>query len=669
MRPLSWLVALGASVTIAGCKTPEMARRDMLREARIGCEKGDAPSCFHAGVLYSDDGDAEKAETFHSKACALKHVGSCDALAELKEPNRERALATACRSGDLPSCARLADEYTKSPAGLARAKKLDEQVCQRASLIGPTTSARDLHGTAAACARIARSYTDGTGVKPDGVLAMRFETLATLLFTEALFRLEKQQDAQVEREIASLPPTPREKHRAQRETEAARQWHTTLLSTPELEAGRTPRSPRKLTTPLTAIEQAFSGPTTLSVAPAGGGAVNDDATHCRETGDAVSCTIAASLLEKSDPKAALELHAAGCTKRLDECWSLVAYAESALRRRDAARATQILERGCELTAPNACLRLATELELGERGIAQDVAKAARLLERACERGSARACWSLATYADDGRGIGKNPARAKQLRTKAESLDRPAPRRASDPVKDEEACRKSHVPEKCEAAGDALQDTDAVRAEELHRIGCSADKASCTLWRFALDRFRRDDASRGLRLLEQGCQDASASACLVLAELHHLGYRSVQRTETRAAELYQRACDLGDPLGCRVTASRFRAAKNVEKADELRDRALKYDEEAGERWAHDLAEQRLRDPQQAELDRAREEWRALAERARMRAQARTQRLESAYLGRRAPAPPPFVKEDADASMAREAFIRRTSSFLFPAAPKK
>ncbi len=640
----------------------------MLREARLACDKGDASACFHAGAIYAEDGSLDRAETFHTRGCALKHAGSCDALAEVTGPRHEQALATACSSGDLPSCARLSDVYAKQPAGVARARKLDEQVCQRATLVGPNTSARDFHGMAAACARLARTYAEGIDVKPDALLAMRFETLATVLFTEALFRLEKQQDAEVEKEIASPPQTAHARDRAAREAEAARQWHAALVSIPEAGFARKSPSSRKLVTPLTPLEQAFYGPTTLTAPSANGSAITDDESHCRETGDAVSCTLAASVLEKTDPDGALELHAAGCAKKRDQCWALVAYADSALRKRDAPRAAQILERGCELKAPNACIRLATELELGERGIPQNVAKAAKLFERACEEGAARACWSLATFADDGRGVAKNPARAKQLRTKAESLDKPVQRRASatDLVKEEEACRRSRVPEKCEAAGYAIQETDAVRAEELHRIGCSGDdKTACSLWSFALDRFRRDDASRGLRLLEQGCQDASPTACIVLAELHHLGYRSVPREEARAADLYMKACELGDPLACRVTASRFRAAKDVAKADELRDRAQKYDEEADDRWANDVAEQRRRGPLQGELDRARDEWRALADRARARAQVRTQRLESAYIGRRAPAPPPFVKEDADASAAREAFIRRTSSFLFPA----
>jgi hypothetical protein len=280
---------------------------------------------------------------------------------------------------------------------------------------------------------------------------------------------------------------------------------------------------------------------------------------------------------------------------------------------------------------------------------------------------------LAVLAEDGRGAAKNPARVKQLRTRADSLDG-APKKAASttsPAADEEACRKDKSADRCLAAGSALQETDAVKAEELFRIGCAANKQTCGLWSFAIDRFRRDDASRGTRVLEQGCQEGSSMACLVLAEVLHLGYRGGARAEARAADVYQKACDTGEAFACRVTASRFRAVKNAAKADELRDKAQKLEEEADRTrrdWAHDGAEQRAQGPHAQELARALAEWRALTEKARARSQARTKRLESAYAGHRLLTVPPFTKEDGDASAAREASVRRLVTSLFTAPTK-
>jgi hypothetical protein len=302
-----------------------------------------------------------------------------------------------------------------------------------------------------------------------------------------------------------------------------------------------------------------------------------------------------------------------------------------------------------------------------------MAKAAKVYEKACDAGNGRACLMLAALTDDGRGTARNPARAKQLHTKADGLDNPPrkPPPSTDVVAaDEQACRSQRSAERCSSAGAATQDTDAVKAEELFRIGCTANRQTCGLWTFAIERFRRDDASRGLRLLDQGCQESFPQACLVLAEVQHLGYRSVPRAEARAAELYQKACELGDAFSCRVTAARFRGVKQTAKADEVRDKGSKLDEEAdhrgdSDRWAHDAVDQRTRGPHAQELARALAEWRMLADKARGRAQARAKRLEMAYTGHRLPSVPPFSKEDVDASSAREGSIRRSIPGLFSA----
>ena len=38
----------------AGCKLPDVAKKDMLRDARVGCERGDGAACFHAGALSAE---------------------------------------------------------------------------------------------------------------------------------------------------------------------------------------------------------------------------------------------------------------------------------------------------------------------------------------------------------------------------------------------------------------------------------------------------------------------------------------------------------------------------------------------------------------------------------------------------------------------------------------
>ncbi len=349
-----------------------------------------------------------------------------------------------------------------------------------------------------------------------------------------------------------------------------------------------------------------------------------------------------------------------------------------MKKKDTARAAQVLERGCDMKAPRACATLAAELEEGERGILAEPAKAARFYDRACDLGSARSCILLAVMSEDGRGMPGNRrdlARAQKLRAKADVIEKALPRPTATPAElavNEAQCRKHQDAQRCLAAGAVVQDTDAVKAEELFRLGCTIDKATCGLWGFAVERFRRDDPSRAVRILEEGCVGQSnALACVVLADMNHAGYKSIPRNEQRAAELYEKACTLGDAIGCRATASRFRGVKNAAKADELRDKAAAIDAEADkailplqEKWVKDAPLVVAREPYQRELERRRAEWRTMAARARSRWEARMRRLSEIEAGNSPepllPAPP----ADAEGSAVRGAAIKRMAKVLFP-----
>lgn len=668
MRTLSRALVLGfLLIAAAACKSPEVARKDLLRQARLQCEKGMSGACFQAGQLYTEGNDPERGIGFFVKGCAQKHVGSCDALAAYRGERRAQMLTDACNAGDIVSCTRLADELAKDPAGgAAKAHALNEEVCRTGlGAPSPSLSSRDFQGAAFACGKLSRE-----SIATDPARAASLDTLSTMLLTEALFRLEQEEDRAVAAEVAEPPRSKLDRDRAERESSFGRLRHQALLASLDTTAAQPKTSGHGPSTfPLNAVEQAFLGGVPMSSTPA---AATDDAGRCRENGDAVSCVVAAQALESKDPAAANDLLVTGCAKKPDGCWALITVAEASLRKKDPARATQLLEKACELKAPNACVRLAVEAELGERGIPQDTAKAAKLLDRACEAGAARACYSAATMADDGRGMGKNPAKAKQYRAKAEAAE--AKRRAMQPPTtagdDEAACRQQHVFERCEAAAAAAQDTDAVKAEELFRLSCTLNSAACGLWGFAVDRFRRDDVTRGSRLLQQGCDEGAPRACLVLAELTHLGYRGVARAEVPAAALYQKACEHDEPHACRVIAARYRSANNTAKADALRDKANTIDaSEPAERWALTLAEARSGASSTASPAKARAEWRALVDKARERANARVLHLEGAYAGRRTPPPAPFSAEDLEASKTRCASIKRASESTLPPAPKR
>jgi len=418
----------------------------------------------------------------------------------------------------------------------------------------------------------------------------------------------------------------------------------------------------------------------VTVAP---GAIADTpeaaAAKCKESGDHATCAAAGAALEAAAPDTALELYTASCTKRPDQCFTLISYAQRMLRRKDGApRGAWVLEKGCELKSAMACSMLAGDLEDGEHGLPQDATKAERLYERACELGSSRSCLVTAVMIEDARGVKRDAAKAQKYRQRSEALDRAIPKSATPAAEvtmAESACRKGQDAPRCVIAATSVQETDAVKAEELFRIGCAADKSTCGLWGFAVDRYRRDDASRGSRILEQGCVENSPAACMVLGELHHLGFRSVQRNETRASELYQRACDASDALACRISAARLRAgvglAKNPSRADEMVARSVKIEEEqdrpareSQETFVKDAAVLRARDAYQRELERRRADWRAFAERARARSEARAARLAAAEQGQQGNPPPGLIMADGEASKVREAAIRRMGKSMFP-----
>ncbi len=213
----------------------------------------------------------------------------------------------------------------------------------------------------------------------------------------------------------------------------------------------------------------------------------------------------------------------------------------------------------------------------------------------------------------------------------------------------------------------MQDVDAVKAEELFRIGCITNKATCGLWSFAVDRYRKDDVGRGTRILEQGCQEGSALACLVFADVSRFGYRTVARADGRVLELTMRACELGEPAGCRTAASRMRngigVAKSATRADEVREKAFKADEEAErtrreayDKWIERAAGERAREPFAQELARRQADLRAALERSRGRAAREGAPAEKA-------SPP----EEVDASALREGAIRRMAKVLLLAGP--
>jgi len=750
-----YLIFAAAVLSLFSCfkgGAAETAKRDMTRDARSKCDRGDGAACFHAGSLTADEpGGASKADPLFARGCALKNPASCDAVWASKGPGKTDALAGGCNAGDLLSCARVAEMFASDPAKAADAKSLREQTCRMGATVTVHMGARDLYAAAEGCSGLARMHSKGEGGKVDTVLATKLDILATTLRTEALSRMGRIHGSEKPQPDAKGVITEGEKDRVERANRATTTMREQLLASIDSAAkaaaseGAPPAAPPATPTepifwptagasmaagsPQARCQKCVEGCGDIKVcagtddfsggrcgylrgtdkfdncvaectakadvcakactdctgapppaapaapaAPAGGGdtappavaVANDDAARCKETGDRISCAVAGAAAEKTEPNVAYDLYLSGCAKKSESCVNVVIYADSLFKRREGPRAVQVLDKGCELKSPLACTRLAFELEEGEHGVPQDLAKAAKLYDKACDMGVVRACVGLAAMIEDGRGTPRNDKRLKIVRGKIEALDkaplRPAPL-AAQMQADEDACRKSKDAARCISAGTAMQDVDAVKAEELYRIGCTANKNVCGLWSFAIDRFRKDDNSRGTRILDQGCQEGHAMACLVFADVSRFGYRGVAKSDGRVLELWNKACELGEAAGCRGAASRIRnglggVAKSPPRADELREKAFKADEEAEkarradyDKWIERAGAERLREPYARELDRRRTELATMVDKTRAR-------TKDSSTEKAAP-----QQEEVDASQLRQAAIVRMAKALF------
>jgi TPR repeat protein len=83
--------------------------------------------------------------------------------------------------------------------------------------------------------------------------------------------------------------------------------------------------------------------------------------------------------------------------------------------KDMSRAMQVYRKACGLDDAWSCTRVAVALA-GQGGV--QLAESSRLLDKACELGSAPACAMLAVSTETGRGVARDPARARALYRKA-----------------------------------------------------------------------------------------------------------------------------------------------------------------------------------------------------------------------------------------------------------
>jgi hypothetical protein len=78
----------------------------------------------------------------------------------------------------------------------------------------------------------------------------------------------------------------------------------------------------------------------------------------------------------------------------------------------------------------------------------------------------------------------------------------------------------------------------------------------------------------VRGYQKGCADGDGSDCNMLGLRYRAGEGGLPRDPAKAAEAFQRSCDLGTPIGCRNLAGMYRKGQGVPKSEA---RAAELDE--------------------------------------------------------------------------------------------
>jgi TPR repeat protein len=207
---------------------------------------------------------------------------------------------------------------------------------------------------------------------------------------------------------------------------------------------------------------------------------------------------------------------------------------------------RLLERGCALGTQLSCVRSADRLLRAgwERNGSwwSGVERAVDRLRAACRAGEYAGCVAVGALYLDGRGVGRDPAKAREIFRAA--------------------CDDGFA-RGCDALGGALADAPGARAEAAAawRRACQLrDGGGCLRLAQSLHALpggppdaapAQGNLAAAVRLVQQACTLHAPEGCATLAALHQRGL-GVPRDARRAAELGLRACRLGAEVGCERT---------------------------------------------------------------------------------------------------------------------
>lgn len=199
---------------------------------------------------------------------------------------------------------------------------------------------------------------------------------------------------------------------------------------------------------------------------------------------------------------------------------------------DYVRSLQSMNMACDLGEPLGCLALGTMYAQGEH-VKADVQKALENYERSCELGEGMGCGRVGFYYLNGIGVEADEKQGSEFA-----------RRGCD----------SNDAHACLILGNYLLKNKGQEGREdainLFETGCLNDDGDCCN---ALgDLYMQENDTRSLReaerLYELSCTLEDGYGCMRLVR-YRQEHGQQRFNEHELEEMYQRACDFGDPEGC------------------------------------------------------------------------------------------------------------------------
>jgi TPR repeat protein len=228
--------------------------------------------------------------------------------------------------------------------------------------------------------------------------------------------------------------------------------------------------------------------------------------------DQNTCDNLAAELDKTDKPAALVARTRSC--ELGEKYACRDAAFALDRANQSAKAVPFYQKGCDLDDGECCYDLSVDYATGD-GVAKDPARSLALVTKSCDLQSKLACKNLALLYDRGEGVKADAAKAFALAVKA-----------CDDGPGVDSGMAQYVGVACTLAAKSLR---AGKGTHKDAKAAAAYDASALVY------------------YKAGC-DADPAHCVNLGNAYGDG-RGVKKDLAMAKQLYDKACQAGDKIGC------------------------------------------------------------------------------------------------------------------------